>query len=201
LPASHRFGRAFLLVLFTAVLLFLFSYKIALRAAGEYLVTSSPLEKADAAVVLAGDYDGFRILRAGELVRDGYTPVALVSGPKTVYGLSEAALAIQYAVGQGVPASYFEPFSLEALSTLEEARAFAPELRKRNIHKILLVTSNYHTHRATSIFRRVLGNGIEVRAVPAPDKYFKPESWWQAREGQKILFYEYSKTIADWLGM
>ena len=34
-------------------------------------------------------------------------------------------LAIQYVVAQGAPSSYFEPIYIRALSTLEEARAFA----------------------------------------------------------------------------
>ena len=43
-----------------------------------------------------------------------------------MFGVNEATLAIQYAVRQGAPASYFEPVFIDALSTLEEARAFAP---------------------------------------------------------------------------
>jgi uncharacterized SAM-binding protein YcdF (DUF218 family) len=162
--------------------------------------TESP-RKADAVLVLAGDYRGARVTRAAELVKAGYAPKVLVSGPTEMYGVNEAALAIQYAVTRGALAGYFEPVHIQALSTLEEALAIASELRKRNIHTLLLVTSNYHTRRAAETFRRVLGTDIQIVPIAAEDIYFRPDAWWHNREGQKTVFYEYSKTIASWLGM
>jgi uncharacterized SAM-binding protein YcdF (DUF218 family) len=196
LIVRRRLAYGFLLVL---VCIFFFHRPI-LKAAGDYLVESSAPEKADAILVLAGDNRGARIMRAAELVREGYAPVALISGPMEIYGVNEADLAIQYAVRHGTPASYFQPVYREALSTLDEANGFAIELRQRNVHKLLLVTSDYHSHRALSIFRRVIGPTVTIQAVTAPDRYFRPDAWWQNREGQKTVFYEYSKTIAGWLG-
>jgi uncharacterized SAM-binding protein YcdF (DUF218 family) len=201
LVTFRRLAYGILLVLFVAVVLAVFNYKSILQATGNYLVESQPPEKADVVVVLAGDYRGSRITRAAELVGAGYAPVALVSGPSEMFGVNEATLAIEYAVRRGAPASYFEPVFMDALSTLEEARAFAPYLRKRNIHTMLLVTSNYHTRRATSIFRKTLGGSVRIITVAAPDPYFRPGTWWHNREGQKMVFYEYSKTVAGWLGM
>ena len=172
-----------------------------MTAVGNYLVETRPPEKADAVLVLAGDFRGVRVLRAAELVQGGFASIALVSGPAEIYGVNEATLAIRYANTRGMPPNYFEAVPIRAFSTLEEAHAFAPELRKRNIRKLLLVTSNYHTHRAANIFRAVLGKDIAIHSVAASDPYFGPESWWHNREGQKIVFYEYSKTIAGWLGM
>lgn len=197
----RRLAYGFLLVAALAFLLAALNYRIILQAAGDYLVESQPPRKADAVLVLAGDYRGARVTRAAELIREGYAPIALVSGPMEMYGVNEASLAIQYAARQGIPATYFEPVFIKALSTFEEARAFTPELRRRNVRTLLLVTSNYHTHRAASIFRKALGGGVTVIAVPAEDSFFRPDTWWHNREGQKTVFYEYSKTIAGWLGM
>lgn len=188
-------------MLAVGLLLFAFTYEGVLRGIGNYLVESEGPVKADAILVLAGDSRGQRVRTAGELVASGYAPVALVSGPMEIYGVNEADLAVRYAVRQGFPAAHFEAVHVRALSTLEEAQAFAPVLRQRNVRKLLLITSNYHTRRAAAVFRRVLGPNVEVRSVAAPDKFFDPESWWQNREGQKTLFYEYSKSIADRLGM
>jgi uncharacterized SAM-binding protein YcdF (DUF218 family) len=118
-----------------------------------------------------------------------------------MYGVNEADLAIQFAVREGARASYFEPVYIKALSTREEASAFGPVLRKRNIRKLLLVTSSYHTHRAASLFRSTFGGSLQVVPVAARDEYFSPTGWWHNREGQKTVFYEYSKVIAGWLGM
>lgn len=197
----RRFTYAFLLAIVVALLFLTLSYRTVLTAIGNYLVETRAPEKADAVLVLAGDFRGARMTRAGELVRDGFAPIALVSGPAEMYGANEATLAIQWASRHGMPESYFQPIFIKAHSTMEEAHAFAPELRKRRIRKLLLVTSNYHTHRAASIFRKVLGNDVTIRSVAAPDSFFRPDSWWHNREGQKTVFYEYSKTIAGWLGM
>jgi uncharacterized SAM-binding protein YcdF (DUF218 family) len=201
LTLVRRFSYGFLIAIGLALIVLALTYKVVLESAGSYLVENGSPEKSDAVLVLAGDYRGNRIMRAAELVKAGYAPVALISGPAEMYGLNEAELAIQYAVRHGVPENYFEPIYIKGNSTLEEAHAFAPVLHERQIRRLLIVTSNYHTRRAAGIFRRVHGDGTTIRTVAAPDPYFRPDSWWHNREGQKIVFYEYSKAIAGWLGM
>ena len=63
---------------------------------------------ADIAVVLAGDYYGNRVLRAAELVKQGYVPNVLVSGPHMLYGFYECDLEIPFAVQRGYPESWFQ---------------------------------------------------------------------------------------------
>ena len=168
---------------------------------GDVLVSAVPPVKADAALVLAGDPRGARIRHAAELVRAGYAPKVLVSGPMEWYGVNEADLAIQYAAANGYPKEWFEPIKLEALSTDEEARAIAPELARRGVRTLLLVTSDYHTARAGKIFRRTVPSGIEIHTVAAPDEYFTAHGWWHTREGRKTWFFESSKMIATMVGL
>ena len=171
-----------------------------LRAFGGYLVQSEEPVRADVAVVVAGDYYGHRILKAAELVRQGFTGVVLVSGPDGMYGYGEAELAIPFAVRHGYPASWFVALPHKARSTREEALAVAPELRKRAVRKCLLVTSNYHTRRAGSIFRSALPE-IEFRVVAAQDEFFQPGDWWKTRQGQKQFMLEWMKTVTGWFGI
>ena len=96
-------------------------------------------------MVLAGDYEGHRIEKAAELIREGYVPAALISGPRGFYGGHESDYAIAYAVRQGFPAQWFIALPHSALSTREEARVVLAELRRRNVRSFLLVTSDYHT--------------------------------------------------------
>jgi uncharacterized SAM-binding protein YcdF (DUF218 family) len=159
--------------------------------------------KADVAVVLAGDANGYRIEKAASLVREGYVPRILVSGP-AYYGIHECDLAIAYAVSQGHPKEWFVPLPLSAHSTKEESGVILEELRRRNVQTFLLVTSNYHSARAGRIFRAALresGGGPSMRVVPSPDPYFQPDGWWTNREGQKTLFFEWSKSVAGAMGM
>ncbi len=175
-----------------------------LPALGWALVQDDGPAKADIAVVLGGDYDGSRILRAGELVRQGYVPVALVSGPNGFFGLHECDFAIAFAGRHGYPAQMFLPFPDDALSTRDEAAMILPVLHQRNVHRMLLVTSNYHTARASRIFRakeQSLGGTIEIRTVAVPYKYFVPGSWWRQRQSQKIAFDEWTKRVAGAIGL
>src|SRR2546425_304943 len=111
---------------------------------GEFLVHIDPLVKADAVLVLAGDWNGDRILKGAELVKKGYAPIVFVSGPMAVYGLNEATMAINYAVRRGYPREIFLPMISGAFSTRDEVAFFGPELRRRGIHRLLIVSSDFH---------------------------------------------------------
>ena len=176
------------------------THSLWMAAAGGLLVRDDGPARADLAVVLAGDYSGNRIVRAAELVRQGYVPQVLVSGPHTIYGLYECDLEISFAMRRGYPESWFIRAPNDALSTRQEAAAILPDLRRRGVHRFLLVTSDYHTARAARIYRDA-APGLEMRVVAARDDYFHPDGWWRNREGQKVFLIEWLKTVANRLGM
>ena len=169
----------------------------ALGAIGGYLVHEQAPQKADLALVLGGDGSGRRILRAAELVRQGYTPVVLVSGPGGAYGLHECELAIAFAVRAGYPESYFRHMEHDGHSTRDEAHTAAPIFREMGAHTVLLVTSDYHTRRAGDVFRSVAPD-IRYVVIGSPDEYFSAGGWWRDREGRKIALLEWTKTVANW---
>ncbi len=172
-------------------------------ALASVLIRDEPPERADIAVVLAGDQLGNRITKAADLIRNGYVPAALISGPP-YFDVHECDAAIAYMVHKGYPAQWFIPFPNSSLSTNDEAVGILAELRRRGVHRFLLVTSAYHTARATRIYRALLraeGGGIEFRTVAASDPNFQPSSWWRTREGKKTFFIEWCKTIATGLGV
>lgn len=175
-----------------------------LPALGSALQENDGPAKADIGVVLGGDYWGERIEKAAELIRAGYIPRALISGPTGFYGMHECDLAIPFIVRQGYPAADFIPFPHDAHSTIDEARVVLSEMRRRNIHTLLLITSNYHSHRAARTFRyvgRSMGYLPAMRVVAAPDEVFRPGDWWKTREGRKVVALEWSKTLAFDVGM
>ena len=176
------------------------TYPYWFTALGEYLVQSENPVPADTIVVLAGDFTGNRVVLAGKLVKAGFAPNALVSGPAGMYGLYECDLEIPYAVREGYPASYFVRFPNESKSTTSEAEAIIPQLRKLHVHRIDLVTSTFHTRRAGRIFRS-LAPDIETHVVAAPDVYFTPDGWWKNREARKTFLLEWIKTVASWFSI
>jgi uncharacterized SAM-binding protein YcdF (DUF218 family) len=186
-----------LLFVLVALLVFVFHVQI-LEAMGAALVKNDPPEKADVVVALAGDDDGYRVLTAGQLVKDGWAPYALISG--TPYLLSNhAEMTIAYAVAHGYPRSYFHPFERAMVATRDETKDIARFLKAQGIHKILLVTSNYHTRRATLLMHRA-DPALHIRTIAAPDKYFAVDSWWKTRGGQRTFVLEWAKTLSAWAG-
>lgn len=199
-----RFFRLRFLLFSAALLVLLFLARSWwLAGLGYALVHDEGPGKADIAVVLAGDRYGHRIVKAGELVRAGYVPAALVSGPEGEFGLYESDLAIAFAVRQGFPAEWFVALPNRSLSTREEAVVVLAELRRRNVKSFLLVTSTYHTARARRIYlatEHSAGGGPQFRTVAAPDEFFRPDRWWRTRQGQKIAVTEWSKSVATVFG-
>jgi uncharacterized SAM-binding protein YcdF (DUF218 family) len=175
-----------------------------LAALGKALIHDDGAGKAEIAVVLGGDQWGHRLIKGAELVRQGYVPLVLVSGPPGMYDINEADAAIQFAVRKGYPAEWFIPLRHTGLSTREEAVAVLDALKQRNIHSFLLVTSDYHTSRARRIYlstERQRGGGPDLRVVASPDHFFTATAWWHNREGQKIAFMEWTKTLTSVFGI
>ena len=112
----------------------------------QFLTVDSGEIKADELVVLGGG-DG-RAERAAELYRQGVASGVLVTG----YG-DCASNVLQLERG-GVPAAMIlsEP---NALSTLENAQLSAPMLRKIGAHRVIIVTSWFHSRRALACFRHI----------------------------------------------
>ncbi len=171
-----------------------------LSALGGFLVNAQQPRPADSVIVLAGDSFGNRILEGGSLVRAGYAPRALISGPYGFYGTHESDLAIPFAVAHGYPRSYFVALPNNSRSTREEADAVLRFVRKNGWKRLDIVTSNYHTRRAGRIYR-ALAPGIQITMVASRDEFFQPGNWWQSREGRKTFLLEWLKTVTGWFGL
>ena len=195
-----RLSRRSLFLFLGVLAVVLLSSPLWLRWLGSALVQTDPLRRADAVLVLGGDYTCGRILKAGQLVREGYAPRVIVSGGQPQYELQEPDMAIQCAVKHGYPAQVFEPLYANAFSTRDEAEKIKPVLEREGVRSVLVVTSDFHTRRAGRLLRQVFSPGIEVTMVGVPDPYWRAGDWWKNREGQKTEFYEWSKTIAAAIG-
>ena len=193
---------------FAAVLLIFFALAVAgfalrrsiLSGIGSFLVQAESPCHASLIVVLGGDWYGNRILKAAQLVGEGYAPHVLVSGQGSLYRYHESDVAVDFAVQHGYAEAIFDKLRYPALSTRDEVLAIVRELRTRKIDSVDLVTSDYHTRRAGRIFHQIAPE-IHACVVAAPDKYFRPDSWWQNRQASKTLFMEYLKTVTAAFGI
>lgn len=162
---------------------------------GRYLVREDAIVQAPYAVVMAGDSLGYRILRGAQLAKDGIAGKVLVSGSPGTYDFYESDLAVRFAEKRGFDEALFEALHMEYHSTQEEAHAIAAELKRRGVKRVLVVTSDYHTRRTGKIWQYT-APWLDVRMVAAPDRYFRPDTWWRDREGAKHVYSEWTKLAA-----
>jgi uncharacterized SAM-binding protein YcdF (DUF218 family) len=183
-----------------AILIGAVASPFSLAALGRLLVDAGPPHKADLIVVLAGDWYGNRILKAGELVQQGYAPIALVSSPVHHYGVAEGELAIQYAAKHGFSPDLFDAVPIQGNSTEEEALELLAAARRRGARTLLVVTSDFHTRRARRFYPPGAG-GFEIHMTAAPYPHFRADSWWKERESRKVWLLEFTKLVTSLVGM
>ncbi len=178
----------FLVVLF--FLLYLVRHPL-LRLAGGWWVVADPLQHADAMIVLGDDnFSGDRAERAAELFQAGWAPKVVASGRMLRPYAGVAELIQRDLEGRGVPAAAIIPFAHRAENTLAEAQALRDFVAQQHWHRVLVVTSNYHTRRARYIFRNIFPSDVAVLVEPARDSDYDPDSWWETRSGLKLFFTE-----------
>ena len=161
------------------------------RFAAESWVLEDPLEKADVLIVLSDDnFYADRATRAAELFREGKAPLVVASGRKLRPSAGIAELMEHDLVERGVPKDKILRFAVDGDSTREEAEALAKLAKPKKWHKVIVVTSNYHTRRARYIFRHVFPQDIEISVASARDGDFDPDNWWEKRKSAKLFMRE-----------
>ena len=206
---TSRFAlRAALAALVICVIAFL-ARETLLAAVGRQLVRSDPLTKADAIVVLAGGTPQ-REIEAADLYLEQFAPrvvMALEQDNEADALLRKRGVTIETRneLRQRILRSLGVPDS--AVTLLHETRPVSTRIEsdlvrqwilKSGARRIIVVTSPFHTARASFVFRRVLRNdSVEVLVRPASHEVFESEKWWtdhvQLKNGvvelQKLLFY------------
>ena len=170
--------------------LFVFRHPILSRL-GESIVSSDPPQHSDLILVLAGDFLGARVLKAAELATQGFAPSVLFSS--TPYqDSSEGRWSIRMLEGKGYPPDLFAVAEHNARSTREEAVVIRSELQRRRVKRVILVTSSYHSRRASIVFK-IACPGVQFLSVPAPDGHYQLDRWWADSSSRKLLVVEWIK--------
>ena len=168
-------------------------FVIALVAtSGRFLVVNQP-RKSDVMIVLAGESDR-RPTRGLELLDQGYAPRLILDVPAEakIYQWNQLEIARKFV--EGLPqAGAISLCPIYGRSTRDEARDVARCLQGANARSILLVTSDYHTRRALSIFEGTLPADYSIAAAFDASEF--GAQWWQHREWAKVNFEEWSKLM------
>lgn len=175
---------AFLLMLFLAVLF--------LAGSARLLEVNDP-QKSDVIVVLAGETDA-RPRRGLELLSEGYAPEMFLDAPVArIYDRYATDIAQNY-LRSAAGSRKAEVCPVYGLSTKAEVEDVKNCLQKTGAHTVLLVTSDYHTRRALTIFRHQDPGRQYSIAAAYDDREFGVE-WWQHREWAKTNVAEWTRLL------
>ncbi len=166
---------ALAIILLLAVLAFTFRSQI-LTGVADYLIVNDKLQPADVIFLLNSEVNT-RPFRASELYKQGLAPVIVIARsentPTVDLGLvpNDTDLSVGVMEKLGVPAEKIIvlPFPGGVTSTFDEASALRQYIQTHPIHRIILVTSAFHTRRARWTFEKVLAGlpvTLEMAAVP-----------------------------------
>jgi uncharacterized SAM-binding protein YcdF (DUF218 family) len=179
---------------------------------GRALQHEDPLQRADAIFVLAGTR-AERPLEAVELYRAGYAPYIVLSPGRPepsefwlwqrgIAFPSDSAMIRDVMIQLGVPAPAIVIAGRTIDNTAEEAIRLRNLARDRGWHKVIIVTSKYHTRRAGFAFRRALkGTGIEPLIRASRYDMSDPANWWRRRGDIRFAGSEWIKLVLYWLGL
>ena len=160
-------------------------------SAGRMLVVNAP-QPSDVIVVLAGETE-HRPQRALELLDQGYARRVVIDVPAAarIYEFSQVQLTERYI--QDLPqARSLRVCPIEGLSTRDESHDVEKCLAGEPGSRILIVTSDFHTRRALSIFRHeVKGKSFSVAAANNDIEF--GTRWWEHREWAKTCVDEWLK--------
>jgi uncharacterized SAM-binding protein YcdF (DUF218 family) len=161
--------------------------------AARFLVVDEP-EKSDAIVVLAGETN-VRPARALELLRQSMAPRVFLDAETrdVIYNQRLVEIAQKY-VNALAEANRVSLCPITGYSTIAEADDVSRCLQPLGAHRVLIVTSEYHTRRALMIFRHRLPQ-YKFTAGAARNPAQFGEAWWTTREWAKVTFDEWAKML------
>jgi len=134
-------------------------------------------------------HNNVRLQRAVSSLRAGYGKTVLLDGrtDQVQFGRTQAEEAQEF-IARRHP-EHVEVCPGRMASTAEEVAVAAPCVQSRHAHRILIVTSDYHTRRALAIFRHRLPQ-YEWSVTAAPDESAYGTDWWRRRAWAKTWWSE-----------
>jgi uncharacterized SAM-binding protein YcdF (DUF218 family) len=162
--------------------------------AGNLLVIDAP-QTSDVIVVLAGETNQ-RPAHALELLRQGYARRLLFDVPshEKIYDITLIELVEKY-IRTLPDASKLAICPIQGLSTRDESHDVARCLaQEQQGSRILIVTSDFHTRRALSIFQHeIKGKSFSIAAAHDSTQ-FGPH-WWKHRQWAKTFTDEWLRVL------
>lgn len=166
-------------------------FPVVMRGVYSVLVTEIPTEHADVIVVLSGD-TGERVREGVRLYHAGVASKLIMTG-EPFFDTSMADVMAKYATSLGVPSENILQEKL-SLSTHTNATGTLPIVQALGAHRVVIVTSRFHTARSYKTFRDAFPPNIEI-FIQGADDGVDPNSWWHHGEMAETVLIELEKTL------
>lgn len=170
----------FTLFVLLSVTAFLFPQK--------FLCVDSGIVNADVIVVLGGGSHD-RPERAAELFKERSAPRILVSG------LGDCKISERSLIAAGVPARLIQ-MEDQSRTTKGNAVEAVKLLRGQHVHRVIIVTSWYHSRRALACFEHY---APEMRFYSRPSYFAYQRVEWRHRGLSRRIYLEYPKLLGYWM--
>lgn len=173
MDSAVTIGRRFLPTTLVSLTLISLGTLLILRIGESLVLTQSP-EIVDAIIVLGAPATPngspskvmqVRVDKAFELYKGGYAPVVIFTGSAVGNDYVEAEVMSKYASELGLPASSMI-LETKATNTLENTLFSTQILNEQNWSSAIVVTSPYHTLRASKAFENY---GMQIYTISAVD--------------------------------
>lgn len=184
------------LMLWTAAFLLVASLWL-LAQAGTALVVTHELPSPDAILMLAS-HEWERLPAAAALARTYPDALVLLTVPVVVTDRNchLCNQRIAWLNAEGIASARVVLLPRKAMNTYEEAKAAREFLTRSALSRLLVVTSPYHTRRASSTFRHVLaGASVTLGIVPAQASRGNPARWWLSAYDRYYVRYEWAALL------
>ena len=191
-----------------ALLILLAGFAIA--RAGTFLTVSDPLQKADAIVVIGGRVP-FRAMKGADLYKQGVAPeVWLTIGNRNAAEIEMERLGVhptlEHVYSQqvlerlGVPSRVIRIIPGRNNNTATEMRTIGGYARRNGAARIVLVTSNYHSRRVRTLWRKLVGDSPEAIVQYTVAEPFDERRWWADSADGWTVSREWFGLVNAWLG-
>lgn len=195
---SHH-GAALVAVLVGLVVCSWIAYEPLIRGAASLWIVSDPITRADAIVVLGGNFH-VRPLIAADLYRRGIANKVLIS--KTLDDVparltpSDTDLNRAALIDAGVPAGIIETFGIKNSNTRDEAVALREWASQNGAAKFMIPTEILSARRVRWIFTREFsGSGVAIGVPSFEPPGFMRNDWWKTEQGVATFQNELSKYV------
>ena len=173
---------------------------VVLRAGGTTLVVTQEIDRPDLVVSLAS-HEWERLPVAAQVAaRYPEARVVLTLPPVvTRHRCHGCPFRAELLVSLGVERDRIRVVPLSESNTRGEARAVGAFMRANDLHRVLVVTSAYHTRRALGTFERELQADHDIVGVVGADvkTWAVPGRWWSRPYDRWYVTYEWAALTRD----